>query len=817
MIRLNSVSKYFNKRKSNEIRAIDNTSIELGDTGLVTFLGNSGCGKTTLLNAIGGLDKVDKGDIYIDDERLTCRSESKRDELRNLNIGYIFQNYNLIEDYTVFENVAIVLKMMGMKDRNGIEERVMFILKRLGIDKYRNRPVKALSGGERQRVGIARAIVKDPKIIIADEPTGNLDSRNTIEIMNIIKAISRNKLVILVTHEREIAEFYADRVVEIVDGKVVSDRENHPAGDLDYRLENKIYLKDMPVSEELTSPDGLKIDFYSDRSVQPGSIKVVIKNNNIYIHTDEHLGYGSESMEIVDDHYRKLSKDVYEDYDFNYSRDDDFVPKYTSIYNMRTSLVTGFRKIRSYSTIKKILLIGFVLASMFIIYAVSNIAGITNITEDKFLTVNENYLTVKTGKLTPEQLEKYANMDGIDYALPGGSNVSFIMPLDDYFQSLGGSDIASASIASADMVSDDMIKAGSQVKSDDELIIDTTVADGMINSGGMSNMIHVGIDTYGDLVGRTLKISGYRDYTIAGIADTGSPCIYVEKSELLNMVVNQMSESEMNAEVYGDSQGTSGAGASLKPYSAVKDNGEIEIISGKAPSEDYEVLLPEGLQGEYEVGSAVDPEVNGRKLTVSGFYRDARMGSSYYVSDNTKLISAVSSLSDITLSPVDKKATYDELVSQNVRVIDEYEQSKADYIDSVRSQIVMTVLVAGVILVISLVEIYLMLRASFLSRVKEVGVLRAIGLKKKDIYKMFAGEAIVLTAITAIPSMAVMAYIIHGMCQISYIAAQFMMNPFIFLLSLAIVFVFNMIAGLLPVFNTLRKTPAAILARNDVN
>ena len=100
-----------------------------------------------------------------------------------------------------------------------------------------------------------------------------------------------------------------------------------------------------------------------------------------------------------------------------------------------------------------------------------------------------------------------------------------------------------------------------------------------------------------------------------------------------------------------------------------------------------------------------------------------------------------------------------------------------------------------------------MLRASFLSRVKEVGVLRAIGLKKKDIYKMFAGEAIVLTAITAIPSMAVMAYIIHGMCQVSYISAQFMMNPLIFFISLAIVFVFN----------TLRKTPAAILARNDVN
>ena len=218
MIRLTNVNKYFNRKKNNEIRAIDHTSIELADKGLVTFLGNSGCGKTTLLNAIGGLDKVDSGEIYIGEERLTGRSDGKKDEIRNANIGYIFQNYNLIEDDTVFNNVALVLRMMGIKDKREIEERVMYILKRVGIDRYKNRPAKMLSGGERQRVGIARAIVKNPKIIIADEPTGNLDSKNTLEIMNIIKAISREKLVILVTHEREIAEFYASRIVEIVDG-----------------------------------------------------------------------------------------------------------------------------------------------------------------------------------------------------------------------------------------------------------------------------------------------------------------------------------------------------------------------------------------------------------------------------------------------------------------------------------------------------------------------------------------------------------------------------------------------------------------------
>ena len=641
MIRLNGVSKYFNRRKSNEIRAIDNTSIELGNSGLVTFLGNSGCGKTTLLNAIGGLDKVDKGDIYIDDERMTRRSESKRDELRNLNIGYIFQNYNLIEDDTVFDNVAIVLRMTGMKDKGEIEERVMFVLRRLGIDKYRNRPVKALSGGERQRVGIARAIVKNPKIIIADEPTGNLDSRNTIEIMNIIKAISREKLVILVTHERDIAEFYADRVVEIVDGRIVSDRENHPAEDLDYRLENKIYLRDLPVSEELTSPDGLKISYYSDRKVQPDSIKVVIKSGNVYVYTDERLSYGSESMEIVDDHYRKISKDVYEDYDFNYRGTEGFVPKYTSIYTMGSSLATGFRKIRSYSVIKKILLIGFVLASMFIIYAVSNIAGITNITDDKFLTVNRDYLTVKTGALSEEQLEKYADMDGMDYVLPGDSMVTFIMPLGDYFQSNGGSTTVEGSLAATDKIPADSVVSGKLPEKDGELVIDKLLADRLLNKGGYSAAIQVGIDSYEDLIGRTLQIPGYRDYTISAVADTGSPCIYAARDELLDITVNRMSSSEAEAAMYGET-GTVSEGTDIKPYSAAAGNDEIKIVSGTAPEEDYQVLLPEEMRYEYYIGSKIDTKVNDTRLTVSGFYSDARMGGAYYVSDHTKLISVLS-------------------------------------------------------------------------------------------------------------------------------------------------------------------------------
>ena len=512
MIRLLNVKKSFNKHKSNEIRAIDNTSIELADSGLVTFLGNSGCGKTTLLNAIGGLDRVDKGQIFIDDQRITRRLSNKLDEIRNLRIGYIFQNYNLIEDATVFENVALVLKMIGFKDKDAIERRVMYILDKVGIAKYRNRPASMLSGGERQRVGIARALVKNPQIIIADEPTGNLDSSNTIDVMNIIKAISKQKLVILVTHERDIAEFYADRVIEIVDGKIVDDRENSHDGKLDYRMDSKIFLKDMPIQKDF-SEGPFDISFYSDSNQKLPKIEIVVKNNNIYIKTDDNLSMGADGVEIIDDHYQAMTKEIYEKYNFDYSDYFEHAEekeglsksgkpakmKYCSIYGPFSSFGSGFRKIRRYSKIKKILLLGFVLASMFVIYAVSNVAGITHYTDDRFTTMEKDYVSIKTGKLSGETYHKYATMENVDYALPGNSIVYFAMTFEEYYQAQGL--LVSGSLSDLAKLKKSDITAGRLPENPNEVVVDEMVVKNMIKN---ANARELGIKTGKDVLERPL-------------------------------------------------------------------------------------------------------------------------------------------------------------------------------------------------------------------------------------------------------------------------------------------------------------------------
>ena len=202
MLRLENVNKYFNENRKNEIHVINETSLEMGSTGLVALLGPSGCGKTTLLNVIGGLDKVNSGKVFVNGQRITRRSSGRIDKIRNLNIGYIFQNYNLVENMTVFENIAAVPSGWQVsKTRRRSRKRSTTCWKRSGCtDTGTVMPTCFPAVSARSAVR-ARAIVKNPAIVIADEPTGNLDSKNTLEVMNIIKSISQEKLSILVTHE----------------------------------------------------------------------------------------------------------------------------------------------------------------------------------------------------------------------------------------------------------------------------------------------------------------------------------------------------------------------------------------------------------------------------------------------------------------------------------------------------------------------------------------------------------------------------------------------------------------------------------------
>lgn len=814
MIKLNKVNKFFNKGKKNEIHVINDTTLDLGTSGLVALLGPSGSGKTTLLNAIGGLDKVSSGDIFVNGQKITERRSSKADEIRNLNIGYIFQDYKLVENMTVYENVAMVLRMIGIKDEEEIRKRIQYVLETLNIYRYRNRMAGMLSGGERQRVGIARAIVKNPKIIIADEPTGNLDSANTIEIMNIIKSISRDRLVVLVTHEADLARFYASRVIELKDGTIEKDYENKTEDLLNYRLDNKFYLKDFDKQEKVKE-GSVEVNFYgsSDDSLK---VDVVVKNGNIYIKTEDdsriEVVDNNSAIEFVDDHYKEIDKTLYENYSFDFDKviDAGIKEKYSSIVGFFPSLFKGFKKLGNYPVMKKLLLIGFVAAGIFITYSLSSIYASLDVKDKDFISANKEYLRVEIPKITTEKFASYESMPEVKYLFPGSSKANMNFKMDFYYQSSYAEGSIYGSLTDIGDINESDLVYGRMPENEYEVVVDKLAIERMFKDGFAKQ---VGITHVQQMLDRELAVKNLKTFKIVGITDKVQPVIYADPSMFIDILYNCCSSG---AEVTASSTDENGSSdKSLLNYKTF--NKEYTLKKGRLPENDYEIIVPQSMSEEMPLNKEADIKVNGKKLKVVGYYTSPENVRVYLTNVNTIKYSMIENAKGFEIAPVDGADAAGVFDAQNLNAVSLYDTAKKDYVKERSSMTKSTIILGLVILTISLIEILLMIRSSFLSRIKEVGIYRAIGVKKSDIYKMFLGEIFAITTVASLAGVVIMSYILYNLCKIEYIAGMFAINPVVFFGAVIILYLFNSVVGLIPVFSTMRKTPAAILARYDVD
>lgn len=220
MLELVNISRLYKQKKGPTVKALDNVNITFNEKGMVFILGKSGSGKSTLLNVIGGLDKYTSGELFIKGKSTKAFKQNEFDSYRNTMIGFIFQEYNVLDEFNVGQNIGIALELQGKK---ATSEAINEILTTLDMQGYAHRKPNTLSGGQKQRVAIARALVKNPEIIMADEPTGALDSKTGIQLFEALKVLSKEKLVIVVTHDHEFAETYGDRIIEFSDGQVIRD------------------------------------------------------------------------------------------------------------------------------------------------------------------------------------------------------------------------------------------------------------------------------------------------------------------------------------------------------------------------------------------------------------------------------------------------------------------------------------------------------------------------------------------------------------------------------------------------------------------
>ena len=549
MISIRHLHKYFNKGAQNEIHVLNDLNLELPEKGMVAIFGRSGCGKTTLLNVIGGLDGYASGSLTLEGRSI----KAEADTLRNSHMGYIFQNYNLHKTETCYSNVAAALRLCGMTDEGEIETRVIAALTNVGMEKYKNRTPDTLSGGQQQRIAIARAIVKNPRIILADEPTGNLDEANTVMIMDLLKAIAKDHLVILVTHEANLVDHYCDTVIELTDGRVTNIRENDSADGFAARDKNDIYLGELEKTS--ASTDTALIECYGDKPETPVKLTVIHKDGKIYLKID------TPKVQILDDTSEiKLRRGVFvenkKENRVSEAIDMSALPPITGkrfgkLFTLRSSLKSGFRanfkKGKKGKTALFIAMISFamVLVMMTAIFGTS--IG-TLLEADKSYNHNVFYLYTPEGWISDRLLDAYEKgehgIDGINMTqqIPYYNPVTQLSFTTGYFETYEGGWRDYNFSANGVFLDSSLIKGKTPLAGTTELaeagdaIITTAVADELLSKSTYSYL-----EDYADLIGMraryyTVANNGIR---IVGVVESEEKAFYLSPVTMANISMEE--------------------------------------------------------------------------------------------------------------------------------------------------------------------------------------------------------------------------------------------------------------------------------------
>lgn len=827
MIELRNVHKYYNRGKSNEIHVINNTSLTFPETGLVTLLGPSGCGKTTLLNAIGGLDTIQRGEILYDGVKM---SGKMIDEIRIRDVGFIYQNYILFPERSVYENLALTLRVFALSEEE-INRRIEYALKAVNMAKYKKRPARQLSGGQQQRVAIARALVKSPRVIIADEPTGNLDERNTVQIMNIIKKLSRMCLVILVTHEKRLANFYADRIIELLDGKVENDVMHKSSGSLNEKDESVIYLQDLPnVNFE---QDDVNIRYFYEGERPKLKLNIVFKNNTFYFSTEgmdskQHytmLG-GDEQTTLIDGHRPESPLEDTEAFDYDLPVLEKGRSK--SAIAFKDALKMGLAYIRGLRFRKKLFLVVFFLASIMIPLSAATLSRGMVANPQAFQTEHRNIINVE--QETWGETFTYDDIKQIE----NGETTSEFVPTSEVYSNFRltyfeRSKYRNIGFASHSTIPIETLKENELIKGDvdfvggvaqiaeDEIIVDQWIVDKMLETSlfSSSTFRQAGGTKSDDLIGMKVYPRGYYGEelgqnpiaTIVGISKSNNPAIYANKYTSFRYYINDyvqsfdktffQSKTSTSATTYVDLDGVTQTMAS-----AVLAGDEI-IVSQNIYNEETDKVL-----------TLFNGQVD---LNIVGYIPATTLGqvilSNQGIMEVSHQIMRLE-MYQLKLLSTNKEATITMLASKGFVGTDSYEVNKAYFQLSTTQSTVALLTFTGIVLAAALVFLYFTMRSSLIARIYEVGVYRALGIKKLDVYKIFAAEVVWITVFSSMIGFVLASLIISNLTSV--LASALYYPWYAMVASLVVIIVLNFVIGLLPIFQLLSKSPAEILSKYDI-
>lgn len=790
MLKIKNLNKYYNKNKPNEIHVINDSTFELGDKGLVSILGHSGSGKTTLLNSLSGIDKVDSGQIIIDGIVIDKYNAGKMDDIRNKYFGYIFQNYNLLGNQTVYENVSFALRLLGMKNEKEIEEKTMRALKIVKMDKYRNRLAKNLSGGQMQRVSIARAIVKDAKIILADEATGNLDRKNTVIIMSILREIANDRLVVMVTHERELAYAYSDRILEIQDGKIIKDVKNNALSEeYSYDDENLIHLGDYQ-KDELVKDENAEISRYYTNDIGKVKIEFVIKDNQVLIKTSSPL-----EIRVVDDN--SLVK-------FDYEKKETFKTplidkEEVKIEPINKSKLRGRYSLNVFKTmfnsiiklfqgrsIKRFALMAFAVASLLLTVSIGLARGFTQVNEQEFMQTNRDVVRVSAEKIKKEtflaKYEELINHPNVYHIALTQTDVKISTP---FYEGNEDNNTTHAIMPVIQNV-DKFINIEEDLKdklTSDSVLIDQYFVDYLLKEYPKE------YQTVKTILEQKIYIND-RPYSIAGVTSQGNFNLYA-----LEDVARRCNYSTASITIVDD---------------LPDDYIRLSTAAFSATNGKYTVF------GKFEY--TIDPTARmNPEVDHADYGMNFNMIKSHFQAEMFDVIvDRPGSLgkAEFFIYTDDYEQILKEFNNVDAFKFESQYLSDKEHYSQVYFGITLTLIVISLIIFIApLIMLYFLMRSSTIQKIKEIAIFRALGMRNRTVIANQFLELLAIISLYAIPGYLlglIFMFVTNG------VFATYALDIITIVGSFLLIMVIIILVGLLPILRIVKKIPQQLITKYDI-
>jgi putative ABC transport system permease protein len=804
MLELKKISKIYNTDDFKQ-KALDEVTLNFRKNEFASILGPSGSGKTTLLNIIGGLDKYTSGDLVINEVSTKKYNDRDWDSYRNHRIGFVFQSYNLIPHQSVLSNVELALTLSGVSKKER-KKRAKEVLKKVGLEHHINKKPNQLSGGQMQRVAIARALVNNPDILLLDEPTGALDTETSIQIMNLLKEIAKDKLIIMVTHNPELADMYSNRIIKLKDGKIIDD-SNPYDGKIKRAETNKKKKKEKTSMSLFTA---LSLSLNNLLTKKGRTILTAFAGSIGIIGIALILSLSNGVTEYID----KVEKETLSNYPISIEENTVDLTSIKTDSEEQEKCETGYVCVTDNLKSNAYLIM-------------KNATRKNNLSEfKKYLDDNteiQNYITDISYSYDFD-LQIYTKInDEIVKVNPNTSNISNY----DITMSFGAASAPTTNLLTNvfnELIDNEKllnsqyeILAGNLPKNYDELVLvldeDGNIPLSVIYSLGIENRENLikkqnDIDSedylsdlkkynYSDLLNKTYKLILNADYY------KKENNIWVDKSD---SDLESLYENGLDLKIVGiikikeNSSATSGFigyNKSLINYVIEKTN-EFEIVKEQLNNKDKNIFT----DSEFDLYSSYE--------------------------DNLKLLgyADISNPTTINIYPKDfesKEKIEDIIKNYNKTKNDEDKIEYTDYIGMLLSgvttiiNVISYILIAfvAISLIVSSIMIAIITYISVLERTKEIGILRAIGASKKDVKRVFIAETmiegfisglmgILITILLTIPINKIV-YILFGVKNI----AKLPINAGITLVIISVLL--TVIAGLVPSKKASKKDPVESL------